>query len=144
MIGDAENAYETAIRKAEAIHLASTSKVEVTQATDIRKAKTTNAVQASKLQWQHQEAMQNLEEEELEEEKHAHQCFLWACGAAFQAYPIDALATLMYPLHLLMGSPSLPRPLMVTSPFTARSRNPVNSPHFPCRPATVVPSPRAK
>ena len=69
MIGDAEAAYRTTIRKAEAIHLASTSKVEVTQATGIRKAKGTNAVQASKLQWQHEEAMQNLEEEALKEEK---------------------------------------------------------------------------
>ena len=143
-IGDAKSTYGTAIRKVEAIHLASTSKVEVTSATGIRKAKAANAAQASRLQWQHQEAMQNLEEEALKEEKHAHQSFLWACGAAFQACPNDTLVKLMCPLHLLMGNPSLPRNLMVTSPFTARLRNPVTSPHCPSRPTTVVPSPRAK
>ena len=56
-IGDAEDIYGTTIRKAEAICLASTSKVEVTCATGIRKAKAANAMQASKLQQQHQEAM---------------------------------------------------------------------------------------
>ena len=66
LIADAEAAYGTSIRKAEAVHLASTSKVEVIWATRIRKVKVANAVQASKLQWQHQEAMQNLEEEALE------------------------------------------------------------------------------
>ena len=94
--------------------------MEVIQATRIRKAEAANAAQASKLQQQHQEAMQNLEEEALEAEKCAHQFFLWACGVVLQACPIDTLAKLMYPLHLLMGSPSLPRPLMVTSPLTAR------------------------
>ena len=128
MIGDAKTTYGTAIRKAEAAHLASTSRAEVTRATGIRKAKATNAVQASKLQQQHQEAMQNLEEEALKEEKFTHQSFLWTCEGALQACPNDALAKLMYPLHLLMGSPSLPRPLMVTSPLTARSRNSVTSP----------------
>ena len=124
-IGDAENAYGTAIRNVEAVHLASTSEVEVTWATGIRKAKAANAAWASKLQWQHQEAMQNLEEKALEEEKHAHQSFLWACGVALQACPNDVLVKLMYSLYLLMGSPSLPGSQMVTSPFTARSRNPV-------------------
>ena len=61
-------------------------------------------MQASKLQWQHQEAMQNLEEEALEVEKDACQSFLWACGVALQACPNEALAKLMYPLHLLMVS----------------------------------------
>ena len=59
-IRDAEASYGTSIRKAEAVCLASTSKVEVIWATGIRKAKAANAAQASKLQWQHQEAMQNL------------------------------------------------------------------------------------
>ena len=131
MIGDAENAYGTAIRTVEAVHLASTSRVEVTKATSIRRAKAANAAQASKLQWQHQESMQNLEEEALEEEKCVHQSFLWACGAALQACPNHALAKLMYPLHLFMRSPSLPGPLMETSPFTARLRNPVTSPITP-------------
>ena len=53
-------------------------------------------------------------------EKDAHQSFLWACGAAFQACFNDTLAKLMYPLHLLMGSPSLPRPLTATLPLTTR------------------------
>ena len=114
MLGDAEATYGTAIRKAEAIHLASNSEAEVIQATRIRKAKDANAVQASKLQWQHQEAMWNLEEEALKVEKCTHLSFFQACGAALQASPNNALAKLMYPLHLLMGSPSLPRPLMAT------------------------------
>ena len=46
-IGDADAAYGTALRKAEAVWLASTSKVEVIQATGIRKAKAANAVWAS-------------------------------------------------------------------------------------------------
>ena len=141
MIGDAEATYGTTIRKAEAINLASSSKVEVTWATGIRKAKATNVVQASKLQQQHQEAMQNLEEGAFEEEKCPHQSYLQACGAALQACPSNALAKLMYPLHLLMGSQSLPRPLMVTSPLTARSRNPVTSPHCPSRPIIMCPLP---
>ena len=53
MIGDAKNAYGTAARKVEAIHLAATSKAEVTLTTGIRKAKAANATLASKLQQQH-------------------------------------------------------------------------------------------
>ena len=143
MIGDAKATYRTAIRKSEAVHLASASKVEVIQVTRIWKAEAANAMQASKLQQQHQEAMWNLEEEALEVKKCTHQSFLWACGVALKACPNEALAKLMYPLHLLMGSPSLPGPLMVTSPLT-RSKNPVTSPHCPSRPVAVVPSPRAK
>ena len=132
------------MRKADAVCLASTSKAEVIQATGIRKAKAANAMQASKLQWQHQEAMQNLEEEALEVEKCIHLSFLWACGVALQVCPNEALAKLMYPLNLLMGSLSLPGPLMVTSPLTTRLRNPIPTPHCPSRPAAAVPSPRAK
>ena len=64
--------------------------------------------------------MQNLEEETLEVEKHTHQSFHQACAVALQACPNDTLAKLMYPLHLLMESPSLPGPLMATLPLTAR------------------------
>ena len=141
---DAEATYGTAIRKVEAIHLASTSKAEVIWATGFRKAKAANAAWASKLQQHHQEAMQNLKEDALEEEIHTQQSFLQACGAALQACPNDTLAKLMYPLHLLIGSPSLPGPLMVTSPLTARLRNPVTSPHYPSRLTAMVPSPRPK
>ena len=73
-----------------------------------------------------------------------HQSFLLACGAALQTCPNKALAKLMYPLHLLMGSPSLPSPLTATSPLTARLKNPFPSLHQPSRPVTVVPSPMAK
>ena len=142
IIGDTEAVYRTAIMKVEAIHLASTSKAEVIRASGIRKAKAANAAQASKLQQQHQEARKNLEEEALEVEKCTYQSFLWACGAALQACPNKALAKLMYPLHLLMGSPSLPGPLTVTLPSTTRMKNPVTLPHHPSRPMTVVPSPR--
>ena len=61
-IGDAKAAYRTAMKQVEAVHSASSSKVEVIWATGIKKAKAANATQASKLQWQHQEAMHNLEE----------------------------------------------------------------------------------
>ena len=50
---------------------------------------------------------------------------------ALQACPSEVLAKLMYPLHLLMGSPSLPGPLMVTLLLTARSKNPITSPIAP-------------
>ena len=60
-----------------------------------------------------------------------HQSFFQAHGAALQACPNEALAKLMYPLHLLMGSPSLPSPLMATLPLTARSKNPFPSPINP-------------
>ena len=96
IVGYTEKGYRTPIRKVEAICLDSTSKAEVTWATGIRKAEAANAAWASKLQWQHQEAMPNLEEEALKEEKCAHQSFLWACGAALQACPNDALAKLIY------------------------------------------------
>ena len=46
--------------------------------------------------------------------KSVHQSFLWACGVALQDCPNEALTNLMYLLHLLMGSPPLPSPLMVT------------------------------
>ena len=97
---------------------------------------------ASKVQWQHQEAMQNLEEEALEVEKCAHQSFLWASGVALQGCPNKALAKLMYPLHLLMGSPSLPGSLTAT--WTTRLKNPVTSPHHHSRCTAPVPFPRAK
>ena len=143
-IADAEAGYRTTMRKAEAVHLASYSKVEIIWATGIRKAKATNATWASKLQQQHQEAMQDLEEEALQVEKDACQSFLWACGVAFQACPNEALAKLMYPLHLLTGILPLQGPLMATSPLIASLRNPFPSPHHPHRPTAAVPSPRAK
>ena len=77
-------------------------------------------------------------------EKHTHQSFLWACGVALQACPNEALAKLIYPLHLLMGSPSLPSPLMAISPLAARSKNPITSLCHPSRPMAAVPSPRDK
>ena len=120
-IGDAKAAYRTAMRKVEAVCSGSTSKPEVIWVTRIR-AKATNAMHAFKLQWQHQEAMHNLEDEALEVEKHAHQSFLWTCGVALQACPNEALAKVMYPLNLLMGSPSLPSPLMATSPWLQGQR----------------------
>ena len=141
MITDAKAAYRDCHKEGRGHP---SSKVEVIQAIRIRKAKATNAAQASKLQWQHQEVMWNLQEEALEVEKHAHQSFLQACGVALQAFPNDTLAKLMYPLHLLMGCPSLPRPLMVTFLLTTRSRNPITSPCHPSRPTAAVPSPRAK
>ena len=72
--------------------------------------------------------MHNLDKEALEVEKCAHYSFLWACGAALHACPNEALANLMYPLHLLMGSLSLPGPLTVTSPLATRLKNPITSP----------------
>ena len=50
----------------------------------------------------------------------------------------------MYPFHLLMGSPSIPSPLMAISPMAARSKNHIMSPHHPSRPTATVPSPRTK
>ena len=144
MIADAKATYRTIMRKAEAAHLVSTSEAEITQATGIRKVEATNATQASKLQQQHQEDMQNLEVEALKVEKDAHQSFLWAYGVAFQACPSEALAKLMYPLHLLTGSLALPGPLMVTLPLTTSLRNPFPPTHCPSRPTAAVPSPRAK
>ena len=119
------------MRKAEAAHSASTSEVEAIHATGIRIAEAANVVQASKLQQQHQEAMQNLEEEALEVEKHSHQSFLQACGVALQACPTDTLGKLMYLLHLLTGSLSLPGFPMATSPLTIRSRDPILPPATP-------------
>ena len=81
-ISDAKSAYMTAMRKVDAMHSASTSEVEIICATGVMKAEAANAVQASKLPWQHQEAMQNLEEEALEVEKHSCQSYPWACGVA--------------------------------------------------------------
>ena len=75
-LGDAKSAYGTAMRKVEATHSASTSEVEAVHVTAMRKAEAASAVQVSKLQQVHQETMQNLEDEALEAEKHAHQSFL--------------------------------------------------------------------
>ena len=76
-------------------------------------------------------------------EKHSHQSFLQACGTALNACPTDTLGKLMYPLHLLTGSLSLPGFLMATLPLTIRLRNPI-PPCHPSRSATAVHSPRAK
>ena len=140
-IEDPESTYRTTMSKVEAVHLASTSEAEVFLAIGIRKAKAANAMQASKLQQQHQEAMQNLEEKALEVEKHTHQYFLWAFGVALQACPNETLAKLMYPLNQLMGSPSLPGPLTVTSLLTARLKNPITSPITPADPWLWFPLP---
>ena len=88
--------------------------------------------------------MWNLEEEALKEEKCAQQSFPWACGAALQACPNDALAKLMYPLHLLMGSPSLPGPHDGDISLDHKVEESHYLPHHPSRPAAMVPSPRAK
>ena len=81
---DAKSAYGTAMRKAEATHSASNSEGEAACTTAVRKAEAASAVEASKLQQAHQETMQDLEDEVLKVEKHAHQSFLWVCGAALQ------------------------------------------------------------
>ena len=143
-IGDAESAYMTPMRKAEATHSASTSEVEVICATRVRKAEAVNVVQGSKLQQEHQKAMQNQEEEALEEEKHSCQSFLWACGVALQAYPSEALGKLMYPLHLLTGSMSLPGLITATLPLIVRSWDHIPTPWHPSISATATHSPRAK
>ena len=108
MIGDAESAYATAMRKAEATCSASTSEVEVICTTRGREAEVANVVQASKLQWQHQEAIQDLEEEALQVEKHSCQSFLQACGVAIQAFPNEALGKLMFPSSFIDRKPIPP------------------------------------
>ena len=88
--------------------------------------------------------MQTLEDEAIEEEKHAHQSFLQACGVALQACPNKALGVLMYPIHLLTGNMSLTSLLTAALQLTIRSRDPIPSPSHPRRPATATQSTRAK
>ena len=57
----------------------------------------------------------------------------------FKPAPNKALAKLMYPLHLLMGSLSLPGPLMVKLPLTTRLTNPIPSPITPADPQLWCP-----
>ena len=82
--------------------------------------------------------MQTLEDEAVEEEKHACQSFLQACGAALQACPNAALGVCMYPIHLLTGNMSLTSLLMAALQLTIRSRDPIPSPSCPRRPATTT------
>ena len=143
-IGNAKFTYVTAMRKLEAAHSATTSKGETTCASAVRKVEAASATEASKLQQAQQEAMWNLEDEALKVEKCACQSFLWACGAALQAFPNEALGKLMYPIHLPTGNMSLPRLLLATLPQTIRPRDSVPSPHHPRRPATTTHSPGPK
>ena len=126
-----------AIREAEAMYSASTREAEVIHATAVRKAEATNVAQTSKLQQAHQETIQTLEDEAIEEEKHAHQSFLQAC-------PSEALGVLMYPIHVLTGSMSLTSLLMATLQLTIRSRDPILSPSHLRRPATTTHSTETK
>ena len=96
-LSNAEATHVAAVREAEATHSASAREVEVICATAVRKAEAASVMQTSKLQQDHQETMQTLEDEAIKEEKHTHQSFLQACGVALQALPNEALGVLMYP-----------------------------------------------
>ena len=103
------------------------------------------SARASKLQWQHHKAMQNLEEEALEEEKHGHQSFLWACEAALQACPSDHSSKTDVSPPSVNGK-SIP-PQTSDSDFSLYHK--VEESCYlpllhPSRSATMVPSPRAK
>ena len=120
----------------EATHSASTREVEATCATTAREAGANRAVQTSKLQQPHLDTMWALEDEALEVERHSCQSFLWACGAALQACPHEALGILMYPIHLLTGNMSLTGLLTATPQLPISSRDPISSPSHSRRPAT--------
>ena len=75
-LSNSKATYVAAIREAEATHSASTREAEVIHATAVRKAEAASVMKTSKLQQDHQETMQTLEDEVIEKEKCAHQSFL--------------------------------------------------------------------
>ena len=133
-----EAVYTVAMGEMEAICLASTREVKTTHTTTVREAEAARAAQTSKLQQTHLDTMQALEDKALKEERHSHQSFLWACGAALQACPNEALGILMYPIHLLKDNMSLTSLLMVASHLPNSSRDPISSPLHPMKPATTM------
>ena len=137
-LSDAEATYVAAVREAEAAHSASTREVEVIHTTAVRKAEAASVAQTSKLQQVHQETIQTMEDEAIEEEKCAHQSFLWGCGVVLQACPNEALGVLMYPIHLLTGNMSLTSLLRAALPLTIRLRDPIPSSSCPRSPATTT------
>ena len=137
-LDNAKATYVAAVREVEATHSASTREVEVIHATAVRKAEAASVAQTFKLQQVHQETIQMLEDEAIKEEKCPHQSFLWACGAALQACPNEALWVLNYPIHLLTENMSLTSLLTAAPQITIRSRDPIPSPSHPRRPATAT------
>ena len=122
----------------EATHSASTREVEAACATTVREAEAARMAKTSKLWQAHLETMRALEDKALKEEKCSHQSFLWACGAALQACPNEALGIIMYSIHLLTGNMSLPGLLMAAPQLTIGSMDPIPSPSHPRRPATTT------
>ena len=116
---------------------ASTREMKATCTTAVRKAEAARVVQTSKLWQTYLEAMQALEDEAFEEERHSHQSFLWACGAALQACCHKVLGILMYPLHSLTGNMSLTGLLTAAPQLPISSRDPISSPSC-SRPATAT------
>ena len=127
-LSDAKATHAAVIREAEAAFSVSTRGAEVIHASAVRKAEAASVAQSSKLQQVHQETIQTLEDEAIEEEKCAHQSFLWACGVALQACPNEALGVVMHPIHWLTGNMSLTSLLMATPQLTIRLRDPISSP----------------
>ena len=115
---------------------------EAIHATAVRKAEAASVMQTSKLQQDHQETMQTLEDEAIEEEKCACQSFLQACGAALQACPIEGSRGTYVP-HAFVDMEHVPHQ-SPDSHSTIRSREPIPSPFCPRRPATATQSARAK
>ena len=120
-----------AVKEVEATHAASAREVEVIHTTAVRKAEAARTAITSKLQQVHQETIQTLEDEAIEEEKHAHQSFLPACGVALQACPNESLGVLMYCIHLLTGNMSFIGLLTATLQLTIKSRDTISSPSHP-------------
>ena len=143
-LSDAQATHPAAVRDAEATHSSSAREAEVIHATAVRKAEAASVMQTSKLQQDHQETIQTLEDEVIEEGRCAHLSILQACAVALQACPNQALGVLMYPIHLLTGNMSLTSLLMAAMQLTIRLEDPIPSPSHPRRPSTTTQSTRAK
>ena len=100
------DACTTAVREAEVIHATALREVEVICATAVREAEAASVVQTSKLQQIHHETMQTLEDEANDEEKHACQSFLWACGVATPGLSYRGSRGTYVPYNLLTGNMS--------------------------------------
>ena len=140
-LSNAKATYAAAIREAEATLSASAREAEVICNIAVRKAEAASVAQTSKLQQIHQETIQTLEDKAIEEEKCAHQSFLWACGAALQACPNEALGYLCTPYNREYALTGL---LTATLQLTIRSRDPIPSPSHHRRSATYTHSTRTK
>ena len=124
-----------AIREVEANCSTSIMEAEGGHVTAIREVEAACMACTFDLQQAHRGTIWTLESETIDEDGQAWQSFLWACGAALQACPAEALE---YPIQLLTGNMSLTSLLMAVPQQTINPRGPIPSPSHSKSPTVVA------